>query len=310
MRVRPRRLAFDQACAVHVVDIATGTAREVYRTTERLLEAPNWIDADTLILNGDGVLWRLSIASGMLVPIDLDGVPDLNNDHVPAPDPDVMFVSANDWHIHRAILSTGATSRVTAHDPSRPMLHFLHGVSPDGETLAFVGVEPGPGGPWGSANIFTIPSAGGPIRQLTAGTRPADGCEYSPDGTWIYFNTEAFTEQEGHAQIARLRVDDCEQTQLTFDERVNWFPHCSPDGTLICHLSYPPGTTGHPADLDVEIRLVIDHDWSTPVTLARLVGGQGTINVNSWAPDSAAFAYVAYPVAGRRREDDQVRGTG
>jgi hypothetical protein len=26
-----------------------------------------------------------------------------------------------------------------------------------------------------------------------------------------------------------------------------------------------------------------------------LQGGQGTINVNSWAPDSDRFAYVSYP---------------
>ena len=30
--------------------------------------------------------------------------------------------------------------------------------------------------------------------------------------------------------------------------------------------------------------------------LVAFFGGQGTINVNSWAPDSKRFAYVAYPV--------------
>ncbi len=30
--------------------------------------------------------------------------------------------------------------------------------------------------------------------------------------------------------------------------------------------------------------------------ITRFNGGQGTINVNSWAPDSRRFAYVAYPV--------------
>jgi TolB protein len=27
----------------------------------------------------------------------------------------------------------------------------------------------------------------------------------------------------------------------------------------------------------------------------RLLGGQGTLNVNSWAPDSRRLAHVAYP---------------
>ena len=32
----------------------------------------------------------------------------------------------------------------------------------------------------------------------------------------------------------------------------------------------------------------------TPTTLITLNGGQGTINVNSWSPDSEHFAYVSY----------------
>jgi hypothetical protein len=36
-------------------------------------------------------------------------------------------------------------------------------------------------------------------------------------------------------------------------------------------------------------------DWSTPLKRIAVPGGQGTINVNSWAPDSRRFAYVSYP---------------
>lgn len=42
--------------------------------------------------------------------------------------------------------------------------------------------------------------------------------------------------------------------------------------------------------------LVRDGDWANPSHAVRLFGGQGTINVNSWAPDSRRFGYVAYPV--------------
>jgi Tol biopolymer transport system component len=31
-----------------------------------------------------------------------------------------------------------------------------------------------------------------------------------------------------------------------------------------------------------------------PVIVARLFGGQGTINVPSWSPDSTRFAFVSY----------------
>jgi Tol biopolymer transport system component len=30
------------------------------------------------------------------------------------------------------------------------------------------------------------------------------------------------------------------------------------------------------------------------LTVARLYGGQGTINVNSWSPDSGNIAFVSY----------------
>ena len=62
-------------------------------------------------------------------------------------------------------------------------------------------------------------------------------------------------------------------------------------------MSFPPGTTGHPPNLAVELRLVSDGNWETPRTLVKLLGGQGTCNVNSWAPDNTRFAYAAYPLS-------------
>ncbi len=125
-----------------------------------------------------------------------------------------------------------------------------------------------------------------------------DGPEYTPDGAWIYFNTERFS--PGSAQIARIRPDGTGLEQLTFDERVNWFPHVAPDGSRAVYLSYPPGTRGHPADLPVELRLVEGDDWRSARIVVTLPGGQGTINVNSWSPDSRRFAYVDYPFESAR----------
>ena len=62
--------------------------------------------------------------------------------------------------------------------------------------------------------------------------------------------------------------------------------------SCVVYLSYPPGTTGHPPDKDVILRLAA-LDGSAQRDLVALFGGQGTINVNSWAPDSRRFAYVA-----------------
>ncbi|MGY4856429.1 TolB family protein [Cryobacterium sp. AP23] len=294
-----RQLQPGQISRVHI-GYRDGRAPEVlFETDALLIEAPNWtLDGADLIVNGDGLLWSLaSDGSAGLNPIRYDDLPPLNNDHVLAPDGEHIYLSANDWHIYRARLSGGPVTRITnVGTPQR--MHFLHGVSPDGATLAYIGLEPAAGGVWASGNVFTIPAGGGRDVQLTTGTRPADGSEYAPSGDWIYFNTEAFEPEPGHAQIARMRVDGSGIEQLTDDDRVNWFPHLAPDGRSAVYLSFPTGTEGHPADRWVELKLVDGDNWREPRTVQRLPGGQGTINVNSWAPDSERFAYISYPIVG------------
>lgn len=49
----------------------------------------------------------------------------------------------------------------------------------------------------------------------------------------------------------------------------------------------------HLANKNVELRLM-PAEGGEPKTLVKLFGGQGTINVNSWAPDSKRFAFVSY----------------
>ena len=102
-------------------------------------------------------------------------------------------------------------------------------------------------------------------------------------------------------QAWRMKADGSEQTQMTHDAHWNtWFPHISPDRTKVVMLAYHerdvrPGE--HVPNKNVEIRLMTGSDkagWSEPRTIIKLFGGQGTINVNSWAPDSKRFAYVRY----------------
>jgi Tol biopolymer transport system component len=298
MKIPPRELARGQRCQVWVHDTASGENRMILETTDLLLEAPNWtLQGDALILNGRGLLWRLPIEDPNLQVIDLQGVPPLNNDHVLDPDGAHIFVSAyDDWQLYRAPLTGGVAVQVSGRQGPDGLLHFLHGVSPDGRQLAFVGVQAqitADSVTFVSAEICTLGSDGYGFRQITSGGAPADGPEYSPDGAWIYFNTEAFSD---HAQIARMRTDGSEIERLTHAPTVDWFPHLSPDGRLAAFIAYPPGTKGHPADLWVELKLVRDGDWPGAVTVARLFGGQGTINVNSWSPDSTRFAFVAYPM--------------
>ncbi|MHC6219135.1 TolB family protein [Arthrobacter sp. MMS24-S77] len=284
-----RTLQPGQRCEVWIAS-TTGTSELVFATDDLLLEAPNWtLDGQALILNGDGALWRLDLSGG-LEKIAITGVPDLNNDHVLAPDGATIYLSANDGHIYRADLRGGEADRLTADDGS---FHFLHGVSPDGLELAYVGID---GGDFSKpGQLMTMPAAGGPAALVDTGPGHCDGPEYSPDGKWLYFNTESFTTQAGHAQIARARVDGTGFERLLDSDSVDWFPHLSPDGRLASYIRFPGGTVGHPADLPVDVVIVSTNDWATPLHTWPLFGGQGTLNVNSWSPDSTRFAFVAYP---------------
>lgn len=291
----PRRLQNRQICEL-VVASRDGSRTEVIYDTTELIEAPNWTpDGKWLIYNADGRLFRIS-PDGRRGPERIGTVPveNLNNDHVVSPDGLTLFMSANDGHIYRVSIAGGVPRRISSEKAAeRGYGHYLHGISPDGRMLAYVGLERE--GERVVTRICLVPSEGGADIVLTDGAHPVDGPEFSPDGQWIYFNAEQAGALPGHAQLVRIRPDGTGLEQLTFDERVNWFPHPSPDGRDVVYLSYPPGTTGHPADCDVIVRL-LDLGNRTIRDIDRFLGGQGTINVPSWAPDSSAFAYVRYPL--------------
>ena len=81
------------------------------------------------------------------------------------------------------------------------------------------------------------------------------------------------------------------------EEEANcWFPHVSPDGRWVVYLAYGKDEVKpeeHPAHKDVELRL-IPATGGASKSIAKLFGGQGTINVNSWSPDNRPIAFVSY----------------
>lgn len=271
---------------------ADGTGREVIFVADEIIEAPNWHPEGYLVFNAGGEIWRIGTDGERLERIETGDIRRLNNDHVLSPDGRTIYLSNGDGHLY-AVGIEGGTPRRISNDHATPHHYYLHGVSPDNRTLAYVAVEGEPGAR--RANLFTIPTAGGPDTRLTDVSYPNDGPEYSPDGRWIYFSGERDARRPGHAQCYRMRPDTTGVEQLTHDDRVNWFPHISPDGQSIVFISYPEGTTGHPPDKAVILRYM-KPDGSGQRDLVAFNGGQGTINVNSWSPDSRRFAYVAYPV--------------
>ncbi|HEY8574836.1 MAG TPA: biopolymer transporter Tol [Devosia sp.] len=289
---RGRSLAPGQRAELTLIDLDGRS--EVIFTADEVIEAPNWSpDRETLVFNSGGRLFRIAVTGGTPEPIDTGTLADLNNDHVLSPDGSTIYVSSDDGHLY-AVPFAGGTPRRVSNTHATPFHYYLHGISPDGETLTYVAIEQPSG--QRRVNVFTIPARGGPDRRLTDLDVPNDGPEFSPDGRWIYFNSELAASQAGHAQIFRMHADHGSALeQLTFDSFVNWFPHLSPDGKHVSVLSYPPGTTGHPPDKDVQLRLMAPDGGDLRV-LASFFGGQGTINVNSWSPDSRRLAYVAYPL--------------
>ena len=96
-------------------------------------------------------------------------------------------------------------------------------------------------------------------------------------------------------QIWRMKADGSQQEQLTDDEAENWFPHVAPNSQTLVFLTYAkgvgrsPGEQGRDAASDGSQEPKVD-------VLAKLFGGQGTINVSSWSPDSQYLAFVSYQV--------------
>jgi TolB protein len=129
-------------------------------------------------------------------------------------------------------------------------------------------------------------------RRLTSASGLDDGPDYSADGRTIYFNSD----RTGQMRIWRMNADGSDQRQLTFDDVWgDWFPHPSPDGKWLVFLSYDKSVKGHPPNKDVALRIMpAGGGAAAPRILTRLFGGQGTINVPSWSPDSREVAFVSY----------------
>ena len=271
---------------LETVAIASQDRRAVYHGRDHF-EAPNWSrDGTHFVFNSRGRLYRLPVTGGTPEAIDTGFAIRCNNDHGLSPDGTQLVISDQSQGNRQSLIyvlpaAGGVPRRVTDLGPS-----YWHGWSPDGATLAYC-AERG-----GEYDVYTIPVAGGAETRLTSARGLDDGPEYSPDGRWIYFNSD----RTGPMQIWRMRPDGSGQEPVTRDEFNNWFAHPSPDGKWLVFLSYAPDVKGHPENRDVQLRLMPVNGGEIQV-LAKLFGGQGTINVPSWSPDSRQVAFVSYRLA-------------
>lgn len=284
-QIRERTVSY-----LNTLDTQTGQIRTLCRF-DRVIEAPNWLKGqDRIVFNSDGHIYSFDIKTGRETLIESGLCDNCNNDHVISPDEKQIAVShspkGTPWasRVYVLPIEGGEPRLVTPNAPS-----YLHGWSPDGGEFAYCAFREHDGQM--EVDIYTIPAEGGGEVRLTQGGFN-DGPEYSPDGRHIWFNST----RTGLMQIWRMNRDGSEQTQMTFSERNNWFAHISPDGRRVAYLSYRKGDLDageHLPNMQVEL-WVMDADGAHPRRMASIFGGQGSINVNSWAGDSRRLAFVSY----------------
>ncbi len=270
--------------SLETLDIKTSERKLVYRDRS-LFEAPNWSGDNKLFyVNREGGIWTIPVDGGQLTQLDTGSVTKNNNDHGLSNDGKWLALSSGSGDkggskIYVVPVSGGEPRLVTPTGPS-----YWHGWSPDDKTLIYCAKRND------NFDVYSIPTAGGPETRLTEAEGLDDGCEYTPDGSKIYFHSE----RDGAAKIWRMNPDGSSQEQMTSDEAyADWFPHPSPDGKWIAFISYDKSVEGHPRDKNVVIRLM-PMAGGKPKIIATLFGGQGSFNVPSWSPDSTKLALVSY----------------
>ncbi len=281
----------DTTSYVNLVDITTKQIETVH-IANRHMEAPNWHKDNYLLLNSYGLLEKIDLKTRKLSMVPTGSLTALNNDHGLSPNQDQLVLSNFEklGSTMEELESSLYIVDVTGGEPqkvSTDKICFWHGWSPDGKTLAYTGYNKG------NLDVYTIPVTGGKAKRLTKTEGLDDGPEYSPDGKYIYFNSY----RSGHMQIWRMAPDGSRPEQLTFDKYSNWFPHISPDNKWMVYISYiEDQKQQHLFGKKVKLRLMnLETQEITDLT-SVFYGGQGTINVPSWSPDSKRVAFVSYSI--------------
>jgi TolB protein len=268
---------------LETINIETGV-RSIVRRVNEHFEAPNWSrDGKYFLFNSGGKIYTLPVSGGVPQLLNTGFAITCNNDHGISWNGKDLIIShhAEDHKslIYRVPITGGEPRLITTKGPS-----YWHGISPDDKTLAYCAERNG------EFDVYTISAAGGEEKRLTSTPGLDDGPEYSHDGKFIYFNSV----RTGQMKIWRMNPDGSDQVQFTpTDEYGDWFAHPSPDNKWIVFVSYNKSIEGHPANKNVVVRLMSTAGGDCKI-IAMLFGGQGTMNVHSWSPDSKQFAFVSY----------------
>ncbi len=276
-------------CRMETMNVFDGIRTIIHESTGKF-EAPNWMpDGKKLLFNERGSIYTIPVEGGTPEKINTGTADNINNDHGISFNGKMLAIS----HQRAGLPGGGSTVYVlplTGGDPkliTEPTPSYWHGWAPNGKEVAIVGQRNGSK----IYNLYKVSVDNGKETALTDNSSGhVDGPEYSPDGKYIYYNANP----TGTMQVWRMKPDGTGREQLTFDERHNWFPHISPDGKWMVYISFPNDIepNGHPSYQKVTLNLM-PVAGGAPRVIAYLYGGQGTLNVNSWSPDSKHIAFVS-----------------
>jgi Tol biopolymer transport system component len=277
-------------CRLETLNVFDGMRKVIWEKNGRF-EAPNWMpDGKKLLFNMDGLMYTIPVTGGELVVLNTGSVNRNNNDHGISFNGKLLALSGSisgaqggGSSVFIVPLTGGEPKKITEETPS-----YWHGWAPNNKEVVYVAQR-------GGKNIYNIYrnsiKGGKEVALSNIGQgEHVDGCEYSPDGKYIYYNGS----HTGSMQLWRIKPDGSGREQLTFDNYYNWFPHISPDGKWVAFISFPPDIekNSHPSYKRVMLRLM-PAGGGQPKVIAYLYGGQGTINVPSWSPDSKQIAFVS-----------------
>ena len=184
---------------MELLEVFTGKRTIIHEDSGRF-EAPNWMpDGKRLLFNQRGAIYTIPIEGGVPEKVNTGAATRNNNDHVISFDGRMLGISSSRANmpgggstVYVLPLTGGEPKLVTDSTPS-----YLHGWSPNGKEVTYTAqrLSRAP-----AFNIYKKPIDGGPEVRLTFNTTGlSDGPEYSPDGKFIYYNSN----ETGTMQIWR-----------------------------------------------------------------------------------------------------------